>query len=200
MLYQEEIGINIYSKIYKKAKPYLNTRQNDIHISISYSFARRLLRHYNEASADIVLPGILLHDVGWKIVPEDKQLNAFGPKATDNETLRIHEVEGARIAAEILNSINYNEEKIREIVTIIDGHDSRNKALSLNDALVKDADKLFRYTLVGVNIDCVRLDLDRDSHTDWLAFNIDRWFFTTGAKDMAREVLGETSVALRQKQ
>jgi len=87
-----------YEKIYKKAKPYLDTRQNDVHISIAYDFAHRLLDQYPEADEEIVFPGILLHDVGWKMVPEGKQVNAFGPKGEDKETLRLHEVEGARIA------------------------------------------------------------------------------------------------------
>jgi hypothetical protein len=33
----------IYGEIHRKAAPYLDTRQNDIHVSISYDFARRLL-------------------------------------------------------------------------------------------------------------------------------------------------------------
>jgi len=42
-----------------------------------------LLAHYPEADEEIVLPAILLHDVGWKMVPEEKELNAFGPKPKD---------------------------------------------------------------------------------------------------------------------
>ena len=34
---------------------------------------------------------------------------------------------------------------VEEVVAIIDGHDSRRHALSRNDELVKDADKLWRY-------------------------------------------------------
>jgi alanyl-tRNA synthetase len=118
----------IYDKIYKKAEPYLDTRQNDVHIQISYDFARRLLAHYPEAHEDIVLPAILLHDVGWKMVPEEKQLCAFGPKVKDKKTQRLHEVEGVRIAEEILISLSYGEEKTREILTLIDGHDTRQEA------------------------------------------------------------------------
>jgi HD superfamily phosphohydrolase YqeK len=94
------------------------------HTSLSYDFARRLLAHYPDADEAIVLPAIILHDVGWKMVPEEKQLNAFGPKAKDKKTKRVHEKEGVRIAEEILTRLNYDEEKIREILSIIDSFPS----------------------------------------------------------------------------
>jgi HD superfamily phosphodiesterase len=181
----------IYDTIHEKAKPYLDTRQNEIHVSLSYGFARRLLSRYPEADEEIVLPAILLHDVGWKAVPEEKQLNAFGPKAKDNESQRLHEVEGARIAAEILLSLGYDEEKTKQIQAIIEGHDSRREPLSFNDALVKDADKLWRFTPTGVNIDHRRFGIDRGPYVEWLGKVIEGWFFTPEAKVMAREALEE---------
>ena len=81
----------IYDEIYRKAEPYLDTRQNAVHVSLSYDFACRLLDLYPTADIEIVLPAIILHDVGWKKVPEEKQLSAFGPKAKDkkrNEFMR----------------------------------------------------------------------------------------------------------------
>lgn len=181
----------VYDRIYQKAKPYLDTRQNDIHIQIAYDFAKRLLTYYPEADEEIVLPAILLHDVGWKMVPEEKQLNAFGPNIKDKKTRRFHEVEGARIAGEILESLHYDKKMIEEILTIIDGHDTRLKGLSFNDKLVKDADKLCRFTPVGVNIDHTRFKLPRNFYLDWITPMIDNWFFTPEAKDMAHSALLE---------
>jgi len=181
----------IYDQIYKKAEPYLDTRQNDIHIQISYNFAKRLLTCYSGADEDIILPAILLHDIGWKMIPEEKHLNAFGPKGKDNKTKRLHEVVGAKIAREILLSLNYDEGKIKEISAIIDGHDTRLKALSLNDKLVKDADKLWRFTPTGVNIDHSRFEIQRDTYLKWITPMIDTWFFTPEAKTMARKALCE---------
>ena len=45
-----------YDAIYRKAVPYLDTRHNDIHISLSFDFASRLLAFYPEADEKIVLP------------------------------------------------------------------------------------------------------------------------------------------------
>jgi len=182
----------IYDRIYNLAKPYLDTRKNDIHISISYMFARKLLEHYPEADEEIVLPAILLHDIGWKVISEEKQSCAFGPKGKDMETLRLHEIEGAKIAGAILSLINYDELKIAEITAIIDGHDTRKETLSLNDALVKDADKLWRFTPTGVGIDHFRFGIDRDIYLEYLDTIIDQWFLMPAAGNMAREALIET--------
>jgi HD superfamily phosphodiesterase len=181
----------IYHEIYEKTRPYLDTRNNEAHACGSYNLSRRLLTHYPEADPDVVLPAILLHDVGWKSVPVEKQLDAFGPTAHDRETLRIHEVEGVRIAGEILKSLRYGEKETGEILAIIDGHDSRHDALSVNDALVKDADRLWRYTAAAVDIDCVRFGRTRDVQLDDLESKMGIWFLTSAAGDIAREALGE---------
>ena len=182
---------SVYDEIYRKAEPYLDTRQNDIHVSGSYDFACRLLAHYPNADEEIVLPAIVLHDVGWKMVPEGKQLNAFGPTVKDKKTQRIHETEGVKIAEEILSRLNYDKEKILEILSIIDGHDTRLEALSLNDQLVKDADKLWRFTPAGVDIDHTRFGIPRDNYMEWLDTVIDDWLFTPEAKEMALAALAE---------
>ena len=182
---------SVYDEIYKQAESYLDTRHNDVHTSLSYDFARRLLAYYPDADEEIVLPAIILHDVGWKMVPEEKQLNAFGPKAKDKKTKRIHEKESVRIAEEILIRLNYDEEKMPEILSIIDGHDTRLEALSLNDQLVKDADKLWRFTPAGVDIDHTRFGIARDRYIKWLDSVMADWFFTPQAREMAQAELTE---------
>ena len=182
---------SVDDEIYRKAAPYLDTRQNDVHVSLSCDFARRLLALFPKADEKIVLLAIVLHDVGWKMVPEEKQLNAFGPRAKDKKTQRVHETEGVKIAQEILTRLKYDQEKILEILSIIDGHDTRQEALSLNDQLVKDADKLWRFTPTGVDIDYARFGIPRDNYMEWLETMIDDWLFTPEAKLMAHEALAE---------
>lgn len=189
----------VYKNIYEKAKPYLDVRDNDVHVLGAYDLCVRLLAHYPEANPDVVLPAILLHDVGWKFVPEEVWLNAFGPTANDPETLRIHEAEGVRIAKEILESINYGEKEVEEILTIIDGHDSRRDALSLNDALVKDADKLFRYTPAGLDIACRLFCRTMEALFPDLETKMSDWFLTPAARDIAREALEALRPSIRGK-
>ena len=96
-----------------------------------------------------------------------------------------------KIAKEILTDLSYDPEKILEILSIIDGHDTRQEALSLNDQLVKDADKLWRFTPDGVDIDHSRFNIPRDRYMAWLATVIEDWFFTPEARKMARAALAE---------
>ena len=177
-----------YIRIRELARPYLDTRKNDIHTEISTRLAYRLLE-LEGGTEEVVIPAILLHDVGWKKVPEDIQLKAFGPKASLPEWNRVHEVEGAGIAGEILREIQYDPGKIKEIIRIIEGHDSRKEAFSLNDTIVKDADKLWRYTKEAFEINSDRFQLSFEEGIERLRRNIDPWFLTDSAKRMAREEL-----------
>ena len=177
---------SVYKEIWKLAKPHLNTRQNDIHTEISVLMAFKLME-MEGGDDDVVIPAIILHDVGWSRVPENLQLKAFGPKAVNPELNRIHEIEGVRIAEEILLQVKYDQTKKEQILEIIEGHDSRSESLSLNDMIVKDADKLWRYTKSGVDIDVERFGETVDEGLERLKSNIENWFFTHTAKKLADE-------------
>lgn len=140
-----------HRRIWELAVPYLNVRDNDVHTIYAYGIARALTQLHPEANPEVVLPAIILHDTGWSTVPEDEILSAIAPDAGRPELIIQHEKEGARIATEVLTEVGHSPELIEEIVEIIDGHDSRKTALSLNDALMKDADKLWRLTPHGVD-------------------------------------------------
>ena len=176
----------IYLEIFNLAEPYLNTRDNDIHTRIAYSFALKILEAEG-GDERVVKPAILLHDLGWKMVPEELQLKGFGPGKKDLEITRIHEVKGAEKAREILESVNYDPELTEEIVAIISGHDSRLEPLSLNDAIVKDSDKLWRFSKEALRVDPKRFRVDPAAHTKWLKRHLDRWFFTQTAKKLATQ-------------
>ena len=186
----------IYERIWDLARPYLNTRKNDIHTEIATGFAQALLLQEG-GDEDIVIPAIILHDVGWKMVPEDIQSKAFGPNASMPEWNRVHEVEGARIAGDILRKVDYPEAKILQIQEIIDGHDSRKEAFSVNDGIVKDADKLWRYSEVSVrDVQMMNFGFTFDACVQRLRRNLEPWFLTKSAKRMAREALEKLAMAL----
>ena len=178
----------IFEKIWELAEPYLNTRDNNTHTRISVRLAYQLLEKEGGDPA-IVIPAIILHDVGWKAIPENLHLEAFGPKATSPELNRVHEVEGVRIAKEILEQVQYVHRKIKEILEIIDGHDSREEPLSLNDKLVKDADKLSRYDKEMFHVDIRRYNHTYEEQLNRLRSHLEEWFFTTSAKKIARKEL-----------
>jgi HD superfamily phosphodiesterase len=174
----------IHKKIWRIAKPYLDTRQNHIHTAVAFQLAYRLLAQEG-GEEDIVVPAVLLHDVGWSQVPEKLQLEAFGPKATNPKLSRRHEIEGVKIAGKVLESVNYDQKQTARILEIIGGHDSRQSAISLNDMIVKDADKLWRYTNSGFYIDIERFGESPDEGLNRLRKNLSTWFFTGAAKEKA---------------
>jgi hypothetical protein len=56
------------------------------------------LSFYPSAGEDIVLPAVLLHDVGLRMVLEEKQRDAFGLEVKDQQiTIRTLEVLGVLI-------------------------------------------------------------------------------------------------------
>ncbi|MEM7343305.1 MAG: HD domain-containing protein [Chloroflexota bacterium] len=182
----------LFAPIYLASREYWNTRFNDIHIPLSYDFVRQLLLAYPDANEDVVVPAILLHDNGWKMIPEDLQNQSFGPNMKREDLRRLHETEGVRIADEILTKLGFISTLNGEILEIIDGHDSRPGALSLNDKLVKDADKLWRFTPTGQDIDHRRFERELMAHALWTREQIDEWFFTDRAKQIAQDVLKQT--------
>jgi HD superfamily phosphodiesterase len=173
-----------YRQIFNLARPYLETRDNVIHTQVAYSFACRLLEAEGGDEA-VVLPAIILHDTGWKSVPEELQSKAFGPGVRDLEINRIHEVEGSKIAREILEKIGYDPTLTDEITEIILGHDSRKEPISLNDAIVKDADKLWRFSAEAMKVDPIRFGVDPPVHIAWLKKRIEGWFITATGKKTA---------------
>ena len=187
----------IYGRIWDLARPYLNTRKNDTHTEIAAALAQQLLAQEG-GDEDVVMPAIILHDTGWKKVPENVQLKAFGPKATSSEWNRVHEVEGARIAGDILRKVDYPDDKILEIQEIIKGHDSRKEALSINDGIVKDADKLCRYFPNAFQTNVIRFGVTADENVEWLRRNLETWFLTKSGKQMAKEALEERIQELKE--
>lgn len=178
---------DLHRSVYLRAREYWNTRFNDLHVPIAYAFARELLLAHPEADRDVVVPAILLHDVGWKSIPEDQQLRAFGVGVRDEALRRFHETEGARIGAGILSAVGVAPRQRDAILQIVDGHDTRLEALSLEDSLVKDADKLWRFTPTAIDIDHRRFEMPLGDYLPWLGRQLDRIFLTVEGARIARE-------------
>ncbi len=136
--------------VWREARPWLDVRANDEHTLISYRLGQALLRVLPEANAAVVLPAILMHDVGWKRFPPEHLAQAVGPNPKYPELQRAHEVEGVKIATEVFSRLAVPGLEVDRILAIIDGHDTRKSPISLDDAVMKDADKLWRFTSHGI--------------------------------------------------
>ena len=139
--------------LWEAARPWLDVRSNDVHTLISWRLAGALLSFRPEADEAVVLPAILLHDTGWKKMPAEKLARAVGPRPEFPELQREHEIAGVVIGREILDRLAPGLEApldAEAILAIIDGHDTTREARSSEDMVVKDADKLWRFTPHGV--------------------------------------------------
>jgi HD superfamily phosphodiesterase len=181
-----------HDAIWELAAPYLAVRNNDAHTIYSYGLARALVAQHPEADPEVVLPAILLHDTGWSAAPADEVLTAIAPGGNRPDLVLLHEKEGARIADEILTRLGHDRARIDAIVAIVDGHDSRHEALSLDDALVKDADKLWRLTPHGVDTVMEWFGLTRVQAHRLIGSRVHEHLFTDAARTIA---LGLAAVA-----
>ncbi|MEM8860018.1 MAG: NUDIX domain-containing protein, partial [Chloroflexota bacterium] len=192
--------MTLYDQIIEACQPYWQARDNAIHIPSSYEFAKKLLEHHPEADREIVLPAILMHDNGYARVPEETLLAGLkdSPAGHKLDNTRLHEIEGVKIAKEILNTLQFDPQKTELICDIIDGHDSREEAVSIEDKLVKDADKLWCYTVSAADIAGRGwMGLSHAAFNSYVTTRIDDWMFTEAAKKIARETTGATQAQLR---
>lgn len=136
--------------LWEAAKPYLDVRNNDEHTIVAYGLARALIARTPGADPSVILPAVVLHDVGWKRVPQDLLLLAIGRRPSRPDLVRDHELYGVEIARGILEQVRPEGVDIDAVLAIIDGHDTVKEAKSLNDAVMKDADKGWRTTPHGM--------------------------------------------------
>jgi hypothetical protein len=173
-----------HDEIWQRAAPHLKVRSNDAHTLYSYGLAKALTDLHADCDPEVVLPAILLHDTGWSQVPADDVLAGIAPGGNRPDLVLLHEKEGARIARDVLTETG-RDDRADEIVDIIDGHDSRLTALSTNDALVKDADKLWRLTPHGVDTVMDWFGLSREEAHRLIGSRVHSHLFTEAARTMA---------------
>lgn len=108
----------IYKKILEKAIPfYEKGRQGDIvHVKWLVETLPKFVKE-TEADFDILIPVVILHDVGYSKV--EKGANPF-----NLDIRKIHSEEGAKIAEQILKELSYDHEKVSKIKRLILKHDN----------------------------------------------------------------------------
>lgn len=145
-----------YDAVWRAAEPYMRARKNDVHIPLSFDWAVRLLDHFPQADRDVCLLAILLHDIGWWAIDMQTILEqGFRSENILQSDVRYrHEAEGVRLARQVLAETGWNQAVIDQVCEIIDGHDTRPDPRHLNDRIVRDADKLWRYEVTGTAVAC----------------------------------------------
>jgi CRISPR/Cas system-associated endonuclease Cas3-HD len=194
--------VNRYDEAWRAARPYMRARKNDVHVPLSFWYAERLLEHHPEADADVVLLAIMFHDAGWAVIDDERIYQegfATGEQEVDlaSDVRILHEKEGARLAAQALGGLTEDPAVVEEVVAIIDGHDSRLEALSRNDELVKDADKLWRYSLTGVSVGCDWFSMTPGQYAARLERQVREALFTDAAREIGARELAHTKAILQ---
>ncbi|WP_316226888.1 HD domain-containing protein [Bradyrhizobium sp. SZCCHNS3052] len=195
MLDRSDVG-NRYDEVWRISEPYMRARKNDVHIPLSYAYARKLLAQYPDADEDIVSLAIILHDIGWYTIDmKDIIEKGFGPNMMQSDVRFLHESEGVRMSRDVLEQADWPEDIIVAVGEIIDGHDTRPYPRSLNDRIVRDADKLWRYTTTGVAVACDWFKMTPRQYASRLTAQL-AVLETEAGRLMAEEALGETRAAL----
>ncbi|WP_314504164.1 HD domain-containing protein [uncultured Microbacterium sp.] len=177
------------------------TRANDIHLPISFAFAERLCDAYPDADALVVRVAILLHDTGWARVDETRILSeGFTGDWRRADVRYEHERHGCDIAREVLPPLGYDENFVRRVTDIIDGHDTRPESLSLEDSLVRDADRLWRFTPAGIALASGWFGLTPAEYCRRLRSEIVPELLTDAAVQMAQTELARSEVLLKTEQ
>jgi HD superfamily phosphodiesterase len=141
----------IFDRIWELALPYQDKRDDAGHAEVTLRYAKELAA-LEKGDEDVMLPAIILHDVGWSQLEKERRLLIFDKDAKDEDKCNVqieHQYKSIIIAAGILREVDYPEELTKEILEIISQHDTRKGFISKNEGLVRDADKLSRTSKEG---------------------------------------------------
>jgi HD superfamily phosphodiesterase len=145
-----------YDPVWRTAEPYLRARKNDVHIPLCFAWCQELLDHYRDGDRDVCSLAILLHDIGWYSI-DNETIIGEGFRSENflqSDVRYLHEKEGVRLATDVLRATGWADDVIAAVCEIIDGHDTRPEPRHLNDRIVRDSDKLWRYEVTGAAVAC----------------------------------------------
>ena len=189
-----------FDLLWQTCKPYLEKgRPIDlVHTRISTDLAWRLLREGGEGNEAVVIPAVMLHDIGYSQI-EDKDVykkTTFPDKANaqyDAQTKKLHLTEGAKLAEKILRELNYPAHLIPPIVEIVRTHEdlqgNKPDQSNINRVLASDADKLYRYTAYNITSAMVMHDRKREQAFHFMLKNIEVWLCLEISRRIAIEEL-----------
>jgi HD superfamily phosphodiesterase len=145
----------------------------------------------------VCLLAILLHDIGWWAIDMDDiiQQGFRSENPLQSDVRYRHEAEGVRLGTEVLRKTGWSEDIIAQVCEIIDGHDTRPKPHHLNDRIVRDADKMWRYNVTGISIACDWFGSNPHVYAADMERRID-WFETPVGRAMAEKELAVTKKVL----
>jgi len=171
-----------------------NGRPGDLEHTRSAVAYGKILLEREGGEPQVVIPTLILHDVGWSRVDFSDFIAAPAEAKKDVESVYLHMRLGAQIASGILSGLGWDTEVIQRIASIIALHDIPEEVLALNDlnaTLVFEADWLDKYTPARQER-YFRLVTDPSSREEIKAYlknNKARWFRTRTAKELLDKIV-----------
>lgn len=152
---------NKFEKIWDLAFPYQDKRDDKGHAEVVTNYALKLCKLEN-VDENIVIPAAILHDVGWSRLSKEQRFLIFNKRISKEERLKVrykHQDEGVIIARRILQKLNYDPQYTEKILDTISEHDTRVGFKSGEEGVMRDADKLWRYSKIGFWDDIKRSEI-----------------------------------------
>lgn len=177
--------MDVQAAIFDRAKTYCRSPADLAHLHESTECARRICEREG-GDLRVVLPAIMLHDIGWSAFTADEEFEARGSSIEAKTANRRHEEEGAALARPILEEYGYDPSLIDQITEIIRRHEGKSAPRSLEDAIVRDANMLARFTRDGFESTCARFRLNEAEGLALLQGSVDKWFLTKAGRLSAR--------------
>ena len=171
-----------------------NGRPGDLEHTRSAVAYGKILLEKEGGEPRVVIPTLILHDVGWSRVDFSDFIAAPAEAKKDVESVYLHMLLGSQIASAILSDLGWDTEVIQRIASIIAVHDIPEDVLALNDlnaTLVFEADWLDKYAPARQRR-FFRLFTDVSSREEIKAYlenNKARWFRTRTAKELLHRIV-----------
>ncbi len=183
----------IFEKIWETALPYQDQRDDDGHARTTLKYAKILLE-LEGGNEDIVLPAIILHDIGYSQLPRPRRMMIFSKHATPYQRDTIqheHQAESVILGEKILKKLSYPADLIPKILEIVSQHDTRKGFISREEGLVRDADKLWRFSCESFSLNKNRTGADMEERCKRLEKDLENpdFIYSESAKRIAREEL-----------
>lgn len=187
-----------FADLWQVIEPETRARGNDVHLPVVAAYATRLCDAYPQADRELVLVSTILHDTGWAHVDETRIISEGFSGNWRKAAIRFeHEAEGCVVARRVLPGLGYDSGFVEKVCEIIDGHDTRQVAFSLEDALVRDSDRLWRFDRAGIMASSSWFGMPVSDYVDRLTREIVPELITDAAHQMAAADLIRAKALLR---
>jgi HD superfamily phosphodiesterase len=187
-------------RLKEQARPYLLQGRPDdwAHTLRAIAYGKVLLKE-EKGDPEVVITALVLHDIGWSRVSFDDFVQAPPEKKKETRSLKEHMVQGALLAREILDPLDFPKDKKELVLKIIAVHDLPDAIQDLPEPeaiLVMEADRLDRFG--EESLKRYRKMFGENYLQEGRRFLLEgskTWFRTPTAKRLVQESLAKTGSA-----